>query len=117
MPPFIYKRNYGNVIGEIDVHKERGFLICEVAFKTKKTAVKRPVACAADSGDQIGPVVWSESTDFDRASIAQRLYRGILFDVQHEPELPIAIDRGGTGESLEAGWALSCLRTRRCRAR
>ena len=75
MPPFIYQRNYGHVIDEIDVHEERGFLICEAAFKTKKTAVKRPIACAADSGDQIGPVVWSESTDFDRASIAQRLYR------------------------------------------
>jgi hypothetical protein len=75
------------MIDEIDVHEERGFFICEAAFQTKETAVKRPVACATESGDQIDPVVGSESTDFDPASIAQRLYRGIFLNFRHELRL------------------------------
>jgi hypothetical protein len=49
------------MIDEIDVHEKRGFFICEAAFQTKETAVKRPVACATESGDQIGPVVGSDA--------------------------------------------------------
>jgi hypothetical protein len=45
----------------------------KLRFKTKETAVKGPGAYATDSGQQIGPVVGSESADFDPASIAQRL--------------------------------------------
>src|SRR4051794_16379784 len=83
------------MIDEINVHEERSFLICEAAFQTKETAVKRPVACAIDSCDQIGVVVRSKSTDFYPASIAQRLYRGIFLNFRHEkaPTIPINLCR------------------------
>ena len=74
-PPFIYQRNQRHVLDEIDVHEERGFFICEAALKTEEPAIKGPGACATDSGEQIGPVVGSESSDFNPASIAERLSR------------------------------------------
>jgi hypothetical protein len=72
-PPFIYQRNQRHVLDEIDIHEERGFFICEAALKTKEPAIKGPGACATDSGEQIGPVVGPESSDFNPASIAERL--------------------------------------------
>src|SRR5262249_36856173 len=76
-----------DVIDEVDAHEIVDFRLCEATFYRKETTVKGLRAAAGDGGDEAGPVLRSKRTDFDLASIAQRLACRIVGRFQHDRQL------------------------------
>jgi hypothetical protein len=75
------------VIDEIGVQEKRDFRLRKVSFYRKETTVKGLRAAPSDGGNEVGPVFRSKRTDFDPASIAQRLACRIVGHFQHDRQL------------------------------
>src|SRR5262245_38638426 len=110
-----------DVIDEIDAQEIVDFRLCEATFDRKEPTVKGLRAAASDGGDEVGPVFRSKRTDFDPASIAQRLACRIVgfrhdrnsslspssngfelnnIDRQHVPPLATSSDGGGVPKAF-----------------
>src|SRR4029453_59695 len=76
-----------DVIHEVDVQETPDFRLGEVASYSKETTVEGDRTAATDGCEEVGPVVRSESADFDRAPIAQRLKCRIVGWFQHHRQL------------------------------
>src|SRR5262249_26147466 len=84
---FVHDRDQCDVIDEVDAQEIVDFRLCEATFYRKETTVKGLRAAASDGGDEAGPVFRSKRTDFDPASIAQRLACRIVGRFQHDRQL------------------------------
>src|SRR6266511_2264994 len=84
---FLHYCDQRDVVDEVDVQEKPDFRLGEVASYSKETTVERDGAAASDGCEEVGPVVRSESADFDRAPIAQRLKCRIVGWFQHHRQL------------------------------
>src|SRR5262249_47211609 len=69
----IQYRNQGDMIDEVDVHKEGDFVFAELTFDREEAAFKRMRADTTRSGDEVVPILRAERANCELASISQRL--------------------------------------------
>src|SRR6266446_8333433 len=81
---FLHYRSQRDVIVEVDIQEKVNLRLREAASHSEETAIKGLPAAAIDGCDEVGPVVRSESADFDPPSIAQRLEYRIVGWFQHD---------------------------------
>ena len=85
---FLHDCDQGNVIDKVYVQEKRNFLLCEASSYGKETAMEGFRAASADGLAESASVFGSEGTDFDAASVPQRLFRRESSCFRHGQQTP-----------------------------
>ena len=85
---FLHDCDQGNVIDKVYVQEKRNFLLREASSYGKETAMEGFRAASADGLAESASVFGSEGTDFDAASVPQRLFRRESSCFRHGQQTP-----------------------------